>query len=293
MSYGLLGHDLHETADKAKQWFAQRYGAKKFRCEEPVLDDLPLRPTWQATLNSSYSLCVNVQSAPFSPTLYEFVTQAAQRGLPIKLWVAIGPLAPKESFGAELKNARDAGVGVDQIRDHGDPHVFHRAMPLSLFGLARTNLKTVAKSRREVVQNAEETFLDGAPDHACQAICQELEDISRQFAELVHARGWWKTRKGKKAPSKRFFTKDSWAVMLEQMEQSTNVQAIAAKCPGFSKQLVVRTRAFTDWRNDVSHKPKDLAQLKKRDARLRTMFEATRDLLIDWYLVAKPVGLVK
>jgi hypothetical protein len=292
MTYSLLGHDLHEAADKAKAWFAENYGAKNFKREEPVLD-LPLRPTWQAMLNGGYSLCVNVQPSPFSPSLFEFVTQCAQRGLPIKLWVAIGPSPPKESFGADLKQARNFGIGVVQIPDAGKPHEFHRAVPLSLFGLTRTDPKDVPKPRREVLKKAEDTFLDGAPDQACQLICQELEHISRVFAEHTYDKGLWKQPKGARTLRSRFFTKDSWATMLEEMEQRANVATIAAKSPDFSKQLVVRARAFTDWRNAVSHKPTKSAELKKRDTKLRTMFEVTRDLLIDWYHAAKPLGLLK
>lgn len=292
MSYNLLGHDLHETADKARKWFTTQYGAKKFKCEETVFD-LPLRPTWQALLQGGYYLCVNVQPTPFSPTLYEFVTQCARKGVPIKFWVAIGASTVKDSFGSDLKQARNTGVGVIQIADSGDPHEFHRAMPLSLFGLTRTNPQDVPRPRREVFKNAEDTFLDGAPGQGCQAICQELEHVSRQFAEITYKNGLWKNPKGAGALSSRFFSKDPWASMLEEMERRANATAIIAKSPRFDKQLIVRTRAFTGWRNDVSHKPRTLPQLKKRDAKLRTMFEATRDLLIDWYWAAKPFGLLK
>lgn len=292
MSYSLLGQDLHEAADKAKKWFADHYGAKSFKREE-ALFDLPLRPTWQATLQGGYFLCINVQPSPFSQTLHEFVNQSAQRTLPIRLWVAVGPSGSKDSFTSELKQARNSGIGVIQIAEKGDPHVFHRAMTLSMFGLARTNMQDVVKSRREVFQNAEDTFLEGAPEQGCQAISQEIEHVSRQFAQTTYDKGWWKQAQGQKTLGATFFTKKPWAAILEEMERRANVAAITAKSPSFNKQLVVRTRAITDWRNEVSHKPNGLAQLKKRDARLRTMFEATRDLLIDWYDAAKPLGLVK
>lgn len=292
MTYGLLGQDLHDTADKAKKWFADHYGAKKFACEQPIFD-LPLKPTWQAVLHGGYSLCVNVQPTPFSPTLYAFVNQCAQEGLPVKLWVAIGASVPKESFASELKQARNAGVGVIQFPENGAPHEFHHAMPLSLFGLTRVSPKKLPKSRREVFRNAEDTFLDGSPGQGCQTICQELEDISRLVAEKAHALGWWKNPTGSKPLSKKFFAKTAWATVLEKMEQRANVSLIKAKCPKFTKHLIVRTRAYTEWRNAVSHKPNNLAALKARDKKLRTMFEATSDLLVDWYDAVKPLGLIK
>jgi hypothetical protein len=69
-----------------------------------------------------------------------------------------------------------------------------------------------------------------------------------------------------------------------------------ARAPGICEidvQHVVQVRAFTDWRNAVSHAPKSLDALKRRDAKLRTMFEATRDLLLDWWGLCKPLGLLR
>jgi hypothetical protein len=293
MKYSFLGEDLHEAADKAKAWFTSQYGARQFKREEEVLGGLPLRPTWQAILRTGYKLCINVQPTPFSPTLHEFVNESARLGLPIKLWVAVGEGGAKDSFGAELKQARNIGIGVVQIPSDAAPHEYHRAVPLSLFALARTDLARVPKPRREVFKNAEDTFLDGAPDQGCQAICQELELISREFAETTYKNGWWKSPSGSSSLPSRFFTKDSWAEMLEALERRGDTQLIAPKSAKYSKHVVVKTRAFTDWRNAVSHKPKSLGELKARDAKLRTMFEATRNLLVEWYEVAKPLGLVK
>lgn len=292
MSYSFLGHDLHTTADRAKKWFAHHLGATKFICEQPVMD-LPLRPTWQAALQGGYSLCVNVQSSPFSPTLYAFVNQCAQRGLPIKLFVVIGSAAPRDNFAAELKQAREAGVGVLQIPDDGEPNEFHHAMPLSLCGLTRIDPKHVPKARREIFKTAHDAFLDGNPGQGCQLMCQELEDISRKFAFETHQKGWWRQPQGKATLKPNVFLTDAWAALLELMEERANVAVIRGKAPLFSKQLVVRTRAHTDWRNDVSHKPKTTAALKARDKRLRTMFETTSHLVLEWYDVAKPLRLVK
>ena len=71
MTYLLLGHTLHETADRAKKYFAREYGATHFLCEQVVEADLPLRPTWQATMQAGDRLCVEVRESPFSQTLYE------------------------------------------------------------------------------------------------------------------------------------------------------------------------------------------------------------------------------
>ncbi len=292
MSYSFLGEDLHEVADSAKEWFQTHYAATHFLCEQEVDKALPLKPTWQARMKTGYTLCLNVQPTPFSPTLHEFVTKCASKGLPIKLWVAVGSAASKESFGAELKQAHGIGIGVLQALPGEEPHEYHRPVPLSLFGLSRSDPKGVPAKRRETIKSAEDTFLGGSPDQGCQAICQELESITRVVAQHTYDKGWWRTPKGSAALKARFFTTDSWANLLREFETRVEVGKVRAKADAFDIHEVVRARAFTDWRNQVSHKPKSLEELKKRDKKLRTMFEATRDLLLDWYTIARPFGVI-
>lgn len=293
MSYVFLGQNLHGTADAAKRYFASEYGAVNFVCEAVLEDDLPLKPTWQATLPSGYTLCVEVRESPFSNTLYEFVMKCATRGMPVRLWVAMphGTAAP--TFNAELRQAHNAGVGVVQIAEDGAAHVFHRPVPLSLFALKKTDLARVPKTQREHVKTSESTFLDGTPDQGCQGICQALEHLTRDFSEFSFNEGWWRQPKGAKSMSSAFFQTKPWANVLEQLEDRLEISKVRGKAPTFSRQLIVRARGHTDWRNDVSHKPKTLRQLKDRDAKLRTMFEATRDLLVDWYAVARTLRLVR
>ncbi len=293
MSYEILGQNLHETADRAKQYFSHQYGAKNFLCEQALESNLPLKPTWQASLKAGYLLCIEVRETPFSPSLYAFVNICATHGMPVRLWVAVPKGAAPPTFNAELRQARDMGVGVVEIADDGEAHEFHRPVPLSLFALKKTNLSSVPKGQREDVKAAESTFLDGSPDQGCQAICQALEDLTRRFAEHSHDQGWWRYPKGAKPLTSKFFQKDGWAMVLELMEARLDVKKVQSKCKVFTKQSIVKARGHTEWRNAVSHKPKNLKQLMMRDAQLRTMFEATRDLLIEWYYIAKPFRLVK
>ncbi len=293
MSYSFLGQNLHETADRARKYFANTYGATHFKCEVAIDAQLPLKPTWQATLSGGYILCIEVRESPFSQSLYEFVTLCAQQGKPVRLWVAVPQGMAAPTFNGELKQAREVGVGVAQIADDGTAHEFHKPVPLSLFALRKTELKQVPKVRREVLKTAEDTFLAGAPDQGCQAICQDLEAITRAFAEHTHQASWWRTPTNAKALTTKFFRKDSWATMLEVLDERIDVKQVKAKSSTFGRPLVAGARQYTNWRNTVSHKPKTLAELQRRDARLRTMFEATRDLLIEWYDVAKPLKLLK
>lgn len=293
MTYSILGQNLHETADRAKKYFASNYGASKFECEQVLDVDLPLKPTWQATMGGGYRLCIDVRETPFSNSLYAFVSQRAARGMPIRLWVAVPQGAAVPTFNVELKQARDVGVGVVQIAEDGSGHEFHRPVALSLFALKKTNLKAVPKLGREEIKTAESTFLDGTPDQACQALCQAIELLTRQFAEYTFGQGWWRQPAGARKINSKFFQTHPWAAMLEEMEVRVDVQKVRLKCAPFSKQSIVKVRGQTDWRNSLSHKPKTFKQLQARDAKLRTMFEATRDLLLEWLLIAKILKLKK
>lgn len=293
MTYKYLGENLHEIGDRAKQYFADNYGGTNFKCEQAIDKDLPLQPTWQASMSAGYCLCVDVRESPFSNTLYEFVTKCASRGLPVRLWVVVPQTAAAPSFNSELKQAHDVGVGVVQISDDGGAHEFHRPVALSLFGLKKTELKAVPKGQRDEVKTAESTFLDGSPGQGCQAICQALEQLTRKFAQHTYDQGLWKQPPGSAVYKADFFEKKSWAMVLEAMEDRIDGKKIKAKSPSFSPQSIVKARGHTDWRNIVSHKPHTFKQLIDRDAKLRTMFESTRDLLIEWYGIAKPFKLVK
>lgn len=291
MSYMMLGQNLHETADRAKKYFAQTYGAAHFECEKALDKDLPLKPTWQGTMNAGYRLCVEVRESPFSNSLYEFVVECSKRRMPIRLWVAVphGNVGP--TFNSELKQARDLGVGIVQIAEDGTGNEFHKPVALSLFGLKRTDLNAAPKPRREFLKNAEDLFLTGSPDKGCQEICQCLELVTRQFAEHTYGAGLWRTPEGANTLAARFFREVAWATMLEALDTRIDEKRTRAKCKAFKKAKVAGARHYTDWRNTLSHKPKTLKEFQDRDAKLRTMFEATRDLLIEWYDIVKPLKL--
>lgn len=79
--------------------------------------------------------------------------------------------------------------------------------------------------------------------------------------------------------------------MLDKLDQEINQAKVSAKCSSFKRSLIAGARQCTDSRNSVSHKPKTLKQLQERDAKLRTQYESTRDLVIEWYKVARALKL--
>ena len=288
MSYGLLDPSLHEAADQAKKYFADKYGATKFLCEQEVDPSLRLKPTWQATTPTGYRLCIDVRATPYSHTLNDFVTTCASGGIPIPLWVAV----PKTEGGVhtkELQQAKALGIGVAEFSADSS-YEFHRPVPLSLFAVRKTDFARLPKNRREAVKKAEDLFLDGLADQGCQQICQELEAVTRRFAQHSYDQKWWK--KGAPATLKpKFFTIDSWANMLETLDQQIVEQKVQARSAGFKKAQIAGARQYTEHRNSVSHKPKSWKDLQARDQKLRTRYEATRDLLIEWFDVAKALKL--
>lgn len=290
MPYQLLGQDLHETADKAKRYFKDNYGAKSFKCEEQVTSDLQLRPTWIGHQGDGYILAINVQPNPFSPTLHEFIAKCAQIALPLKLWVAVPRRPANATFNQDLRNAHEMGVGVIDFSDNGEAHVFHRPVPVSLFALKRIDPKTIPSKLRPSIRSGEDTFLDGDPGQGCQTICQELEDLTRKAASTFHQRGCYLNNWAPKKPQEYFET-GSWGVLLQDFENNLDAKSASKICPDFDADLIVKARGYRDWRNSVSHKPKTLKELIKRDSKLRTMFEATRNLLIDWAIATKLLKL--
>lgn len=150
--------------------------------------------------------------------------------------------------------------------------------------------KTIPLTYRLAMKNAEDTFRDGDPGQGCQSICQELEDLTRKAAANLHQRGCFQ-HAWVPANGQDFFEKGNWGPLLQAFENRIDVGSVTALCPLFDLDMVIRTRGYTNWRNSVSHKPKTLKELKRRDSQLRTMFEATRHLLIEWANAVKSLKL--
>ena len=294
MMYPLLPPGLHQTADRAKSYFA-KYGATGFVCEMGVKfgsSDLPLKPTWQSSLKDGCRLCIEVQDSPIvSLTIQAFVAKCANSGAPVRLWIAVPDIPSGPEFTKQLKEARDFGIGVIQILEEGDPHVFNKPVALSLFAMRKTDPNSIEKSRRETIKNAQDDFLGGNPQDGCRKICEELESITRRFAHRSYGKRWWKAVAGEAQLKEKYFANDPWAKVLETLDARIIESKVRKKSSDFNRGLIVGARSHTNWRNSLSHKPKTMKDLAKRDGQLRTMFEVTRDLLLDWFKVAKALKL--
>jgi hypothetical protein len=287
MTYALLGQDLFETADRARDYFAQQCGAKKFICEPRLASEFPFNPTWQAILPHKYVLYVDVALAPFDSTYYEFMHRCANKNMLAYLWVAIPPGAAKPNFSSELQRAKELGVGVVQMADNA-PREFHKALLTSAFGVNRTDTKAVSPKYRAALKTVEDVYLDGNPQDGCRRIAEHIESVTRRFAEHSYNAGWWKPGSSAKVPD---FRRGHWAPLLEELDGRIDTKRVRQKVPSFSKTLIAHARGMTEWRNSLSHAQLTQEDLHARDARLRANFESSRNLLVDWYPIATALKL--
>lgn len=291
MTYQYLAPNLHETADAAKSFLSSRFGATRIAVEAGIAPELSLRPTLHGHLKNKAILCVEVAERAYSNSLDTFVVECSTRNLPIKLTVALPSARADPDFAQNLKKARERGVGVVDMADASNPHIYSEAAPFSLFGVRRIDLKRAPKAKRDLLQQAEQTFLNGNPVKGCQSVCEELESITRAFALRSQQEGWWRTPlKGEKAPMKNLES-GPWAHVLNDLARLLDLQQVRKKCPLINDGLIASVRALTEIRNLTSHPPKDFKQAIERDRKLRTSFEGAHDVLIQWYDAVKTLKL--
>ncbi len=71
-------------------------------------------------------------------------------------------------------------------------------------------------------------------------------------------------------------------MVLENLVVFLDRKILKAKCPGITPQLIGATWSLTESRNLTSHAPKNERDTIRRDANLRTWFEAGVDVLRQW-----------
>lgn len=290
MSFKLLADHLHVTAIAAERYFSKEYGAKHFKHELAIDKDLPLTPTLSASLSNGCILCVEVSERGYSNSLDTFVVECSTKSFPVKLYVALPSAKNDTDFAANLKKAKDRGVGIIECTDNGT-YGITEAVSLSLFGLRKTQLDEFPKANREAIRQAEQTFLNGNPVKGCQSLYEEVESITRAFAQRSKNLGWWRApHAGENKPSLNIST-GAWAKVLKQLDTFLDLKLARVKCPLITDGLIASAQGLTDPRNLTSHKPSNLKSIIQRDTKLRTWFESTRDILKQWYEATRPLRL--
>lgn len=290
MSFKLLAPYLHPTALAAKKYFSEQHGAKSFCFETQIDKDLPLAPTLSARLSNGCILCIEVSEKAYSNSLDTFVVECSTRSFPVKLYVVLPSAKGDADFVSNLRKAKDRGVGVVELSDENTFEAAE-AVSLSLFGMHKNKLKEFPKTKREAVRQAQQTFLNGNPVKGCQSLYEELESLTRLFADRSKKEGWWRApHSGEAKPTTNIKT-GSWAKVLKDLAVFLDLDACKKRCPLICDALIASARGVTDPRNHTSHKPNTLKAMILRDQKLRTWFESTSDLLKNWYEATKPLKL--
>ena len=292
MRFSLLAQNLHPTAEAAREYFARNHGAKGFRSESAIDGDINfcLKPTLLAKLNDGGILCIEVSERAYSNSLDTFVVECSARTFPVKLYVVIPSMKGDPEFSANLRKAKERGVGVIQLNEEGS-FLATDAVSLSLFGLHKLKLGEFPKDKREAVRQAEQTFLDGNPVKGCQQLFEELEAVTRAFAIRSKAEGWWRAPHVGEPPPKAKLAKGSWANVLRELDKFLDWKSCHKKCPLLKESLLSSVRGVTEPRNLTSHKPSAISDIVERDRKLRTWFENVGDLLKSWHATTKHLKL--
>jgi hypothetical protein len=273
--YTILAPPLHAAADAAIGWFCNQWGLQKHlvKIEEPINPDVSLRPTFSVPTPDFHTLCVEVSESVYPNFLDAFVLSCRDRGMPVKLYVAVQKGPQEDDYSQKLKAAKRAGVGILEVSDHSCT-VIQSALSLSLTGVRSVEALSFPKKFRHKLVHAEQTFRDGSPAEACSIVYGELEDLFRRFAQKAASKKWWPNKSGVN------IKKDSWANIVTDLDR--NLDRALCACPALTPAFMARIFGVTPFRNDVGHKPHSSKLLIKRDRELRTRFESAVDLFRDF-----------
>jgi hypothetical protein len=256
--YTILAPPLHATADAAIGWFCDQWGLQKHsvKIEEPINPDVSLRPTFSVPTRDFHTLCVEVSDSVYPNFLDAFVLSCRDKGMPVKLYVAVQKGGQESEYSQKLKAAKRAGVGILEVGEHSCT-VIQNALSLSLTGVRSVDVMLFPKRFRHKLVDAEQTFRDGSPAKACALVYEELEDLFRKFALKAFSKKWWTNKQGFEVK------KDSWASIVTDIDRCLDRGACA--CPALTPAFMSRIHGVTPFRNDVGHKPGNSKLLIKRD----------------------------
>ncbi|MFY9826158.1 MAG: hypothetical protein WAM82_32630 [Thermoanaerobaculia bacterium] len=277
--YRALPRQLYSIADGAKRFCREQWGISsgRIQVEKPIIPDINFVTTLHAAGRDFHWLCIEVSESPYYPALDTFVLECKNKVLPVKLYVAV-PQVETGTFKVDLARARSNGVGVIEISDV-KMSIIQEALPLSLTGVRAPTPGEFPAKYRQAVAEAVSTFRSGNPAKGCAVLYDELEALTRSIAEKATKRNFWRGA----APSLSGMV--PWAKLVKGLMD--NFDPVKSNCPDLKTALFARVLGMTPQRNEVSHKPKNIRELMKRDSQLRTRFESISDLLKDLITASK------
>ncbi|MGH6924561.1 MAG: hypothetical protein ACRED5_12555 [Propylenella sp.] len=270
-AFRALPPGLHDTAEQAIAWFINRWGVRRGRVivEEEFHPEVSFRPTFFTKTDDQYLLCIEVSDNIYNNTLDSVVLSCRDKGLPVKLVVAVPRSSTADSqYAAKLKSAKIAGVGILEV-DGKSGDIVQQPLALSLAGVRPIDTSKFPRPYRQPLQQAYQTFRDGEPSKACSLVYDELEAASRKLAT--------KAAKSKVYSTALKIPTCPWADLLSNIDKYLDRKDARAK--PITSDLIARIVGVTGHRNASGHKPKTVKELVKRDQALRTRFETAVDLL--------------
>lgn len=283
-SYNILAPPLHATADAAAAWFQNKWGLKAnaIDVESSIDPDIALRPTFSAKTADFHTLCVEVSDRIYPNYIDAFVLACRDRGLPVKLFIAVRKDQQDGNYAQGIKAAKRAGVGILEV-DNLSGEVVQNALSLSLTGVRAIDTTSFPKKYRQSLLHAEQTFRDGTPSKACSMVYDEIESYFRKLAAKAAKKAWW--------PNSGHLDvqRCPWANLITELDKHLN--RTSAGCPGLTTAFMARIHGITPFRNDAGHKPSSAKALIKRDKELRTRFESAVDLFADLIDATKGMAL--
>jgi hypothetical protein len=270
-AFRALPPGLHETAEEAITWFINRWGVRKNKVvvEEEFHPEISFRPTFFTRTDDQYLLCIEVSDNIYNNTLDSVVLNCRDKGLPVKLVVAVPRTSTTDSqYAAKFKSAKIAGVGILEV-DSRSGDMVKQPLALSLAGVRPIDTSKFPRHYRQTLQQAYEIFRDGEPSKACSLVYDELEAASRRLAS--------KAVKAKVYSTTLNISTSSWADLLRNIDKHLDRKDPRAK--PIKSDLIARIIGITGHRNATGHKPKTVKELVNRDQALRTRFETAVDLL--------------
>jgi len=290
MAYRILPTQLQVTADGVREFFKTEWGigTSRLEVEVPIAKEVGYVTTFRAVMDDFYLRCVEVSTRVYIPILDSVVLDCKNNGIPLKLYVAVPKNGTEGNFKSDMSRARANGVGIIEIDDDGGALV-QDALALSLTGLRPVYPKDFPAAYRQSISEALKLFHSGSPSKACSIVYDEIEALSRKLARRAVKEVWWRGLPAGVNSPKLNADKDSWhSIMLALVK---HYDANASGCPKLKDALFARILGVTEHRNESGHKPKTVAQVKKRDSELRTRFESALDMLLDLSEAMRPLRL--
>jgi hypothetical protein len=271
-TYRALSPRLHETANAAISWFINKWGIKRsvIEVEASIDPDIGFRATFVARTDDFHILCAEVSENIYNNTLDSVVLDCREKGLPVKLFVAVPKDISDPNYAKKLRDAKRAGVGILEV-DHSSGTIVQLPLSLSLAGVRPIESTDFPTRYRQSLQHAHQVFRDGDPNKACSLVYDELEAAFRRFAKKCVTKKFWLNSNNYNVD------KDSWAGVITDLDRKLDRGHSTTRT--VTPALMARLIRVTTHRNESGHKPRNLRDLKRRDQALRTRFEGAVDLL--------------